>query len=219
MKLTVVAATGGIGCHLLDQAVAAGHEVTAVARHPDRLPAPGQPGAPARVVLADLTTAGALATAIAGADAVVSALGPRHCGEDGVVSVGTRRIIDAMRQADVRRLVLISVAGIAMRPGDEPDQGAGWFTRAVLSRIARARLARHYDDIAATHRLLRTTDLDWTAVGAPLLTDKPATGRYRTAIDQSVRGGWRITRADAAASMLAVLDQPATVRHCVAIAN
>ena len=43
MKLTIVAATGGIGRHLLDQAVAAGHDVTAVVRNPDRLPAPGAP--------------------------------------------------------------------------------------------------------------------------------------------------------------------------------
>ena len=39
MKLTIVAATGGTGRQVLDQAIAAGHEVTAVVRNPDRLPA------------------------------------------------------------------------------------------------------------------------------------------------------------------------------------
>ncbi|MEV6648677.1 NAD(P)-binding oxidoreductase [Amycolatopsis sp. NPDC051371] len=222
MKLTIVGATGGVGAHLLDQAVAANHDVTAVVRNPSRLPTPGEPGAPARVVTADLTSAApnaAFTTAIAGADAVLSALGPRHRSEDGVVSLGTRRIVDAMQVAGVRRLVLVSVAGIAMTADDRPDAGAGWFTRTMLSRIARARLAHHYADIAETHRSLRHTDLDWTTVGCPLLTNGPATGRYRTALDQSVRGGWRITRADAATCLLATLNQADTVRHCVAIAH
>jgi putative NADH-flavin reductase len=37
MKLTIFAATGGIGTHLLEQAVTAGHDVTAVVRSPARL--------------------------------------------------------------------------------------------------------------------------------------------------------------------------------------
>ena len=52
MKLTVVAATGGIGEQVLEQALAAGHEVTAVVRNPGRLPVTS-----ARVVAADLATA------------------------------------------------------------------------------------------------------------------------------------------------------------------
>src|SRR5260370_36800829 len=66
MKLTIFAATGGIGRHVLDQALAAGHEVTAVVRNPNRLPAAAgvvttdpsaaDPGAP-RVVPTDLPAA------------------------------------------------------------------------------------------------------------------------------------------------------------------
>jgi putative NADH-flavin reductase len=61
--------------------------------------------------------------------------------------------------------------------------------------------------------------LDWTAVGVPLLTDKPPTGTYRTAHGQSVRGGHRITRADAAHFMLRAIEQPETIGKSIAIAN
>src|SRR5258708_27812658 len=76
MRLTVFAATGGIGRHLVDQAVAAGHDVTAVARSPRNLPADGR----FRVVAADLANPdpAVLASAVEGADAVLSALGPRN---------------------------------------------------------------------------------------------------------------------------------------------
>jgi putative NADH-flavin reductase len=225
MKLTIVAATGGVGRHLLEQAVAAGHQVTAVVRNPDRLPEWARSSTGVRVVATDMTAPdpAVLIGAVAGADAVLSGLGPRRRSEDGVTSRGTAALVAAMHTAGVRRLVMVSVAGIATLPSDGDcrpgrDPGAGWFTRTVLGPVAKARLSNHYADIAATHDLLRRSDLDWTAVGCPLLTDTPPTGTYRTACEQSVHGGWRIARADAAAFMLHTLAAPETARHCVALA-
>lgn len=54
--------------------------------------------------------------------------------------------------------------------------------------------------------ILRESGLHWTSVRLPLLTDMPATGHYRTAVEQSVRGGSRIARGDAAEFMLAGAD-------------
>lgn len=212
MKLTTVAATGGVGRQVMDQAVAAGHDVTAVVRRPDRL------SAPVRAVATDLAApdSAALADAVTGADAVLSGLGPRRRSEDGIASAGTRAVITAMRATGARRLVVVGVAGIATGPAR--DRGAGWFTRTVLSRIAWARLHEHYADIARMHQLLRDCDLDWTAVGCPLLTNQPGTGSYRVAYGRSVRGGWRIPRADVAHYMLRVLEQPDTINRIIGIA-
>src|SRR5689334_6439653 len=92
MKLTIVAATGGIGRQLFEQAISAGHDVTAVARNPRNL-AP----APARAVAADLASADpvTLQPAVAGADAVLSALGPRTKADAGVAARGTTVITQA----------------------------------------------------------------------------------------------------------------------------
>jgi hypothetical protein len=81
-----------------------------------------------------------------------------------------------------------------------------------------SRLGPHYADVALMEELLRG-GLDWTAVGVPLPTDGPATGRWRTAYGQSVRRGYRISRADAAAAMLRALDQPRTVGASLAVAH
>ena len=82
MKLTIFAATGGIGHQILEQALAAGHDVTAVVRSPDKLP--GR----VHAVKADLATsdAEALMPAVGGADAVLSGLGPRSKAEFGIVT-------------------------------------------------------------------------------------------------------------------------------------
>jgi putative NADH-flavin reductase len=76
MKLTIFAATGGNGREILEQALVAGHDVTAVVRNPGKLPA-----SEIRVIAADLREPdpATLDSAVRGADAVLSGLGPGHC--------------------------------------------------------------------------------------------------------------------------------------------
>lgn len=220
MKLTIIAATGGVGRHLLDQALAAGHDVTAVARRPQALP----PQTQMRSVAVDLAVAGpeSLEPAIAGADAVLSALGPRGRAEHGIVSTGTAAITTAMGRTGVRRLVVVSVAGVMAvpLPNRTPtrDPGVGFLLRHVLTPLATRRHGAHYEDVALMEDALRAGDLAWTAVGVPVLTNGRRTGTYRTATGRSVRRGYRVSRADAAHFMLRALTEPATVRRSVAIA-
>jgi putative NADH-flavin reductase len=98
MRLTIFAARGGIGTQLLEQAVAAGHDIAAVVRSPNKL------SADVRIVTADLTAPdpAALRSAVQGADAVLSGLGPRGNSKFGIASSGTQPIVDAMRATDVR---------------------------------------------------------------------------------------------------------------------
>src|SRR5947207_6169203 len=104
MKLTVFAATGGIGRQIVEQADAAGHDITAVARNPRNLPDG------VRVIRADLATAApaTLESAVEGADAVLSGLGRRTPADTGIAHHGTQAIVAAMTAADVRRLVVVS---------------------------------------------------------------------------------------------------------------
>jgi uncharacterized protein YbjT (DUF2867 family) len=77
----------------------------------------------------------------------------------------------------------------------------------------------HYADLARMEDVVRASGLDWTVSRPPKLTDKPLTGRYRTAIDRNVRGGFSISRADVAHHMLACLDLPETVGHVVGVST
>ena len=222
MKLTIFAATGGIGRQLLDQAVAAGHDVTAVVRSPERLA-----GTPVRVVRADLAhpDRAAIESAVAGADAVLSGLGASRASEAGIAAAGTRPIVQAMLATGVRRIVVVSAAPVSTMasPGrpDPPrhDPGEGFFMRHLLTPFIQTTLRKVYVDLAAMEDVLRASGLDWTAVRPPRLTDKPLTGAYRTAIGQNLRGGAFVSRADVADLMLRVLDQPETIGQAVGVAN
>jgi putative NADH-flavin reductase len=220
MKLTIFAATGGIGRQLLEQAVAAGHDVTAVVRNPKQLP----PGI--RALKADLAAPdpAALEGAVRGADAVLSGLGARSASEAGVAWQGTRAIVEAMKATGVRRIVVVSAAPIGTVPSpglpDPPkhDPGDGIFMRMLFSPLTKAVLRKHYADLARMEDVLRDSGLDWTVVRPPRLTDKAVTGRYRTAYGQNLRRGLFISRADVAHLMLRVLREPEMLRRTIGIA-
>jgi len=217
MKLTIFAATGGIGHQALEQAVAAGHDVTAVVRNPGKL------SRQVRVVKADLTTADAeaLAPAVDGADAVLSGLGPRSKAEYGVVTRGTRAITGAMQATGVQRIVVVSAAPVgtvASRGRPDPpkhDPGDGFVMRHLLNPMVKAAFGRLYADLAQMEEDLANSGLDWTVVRPPRLTNKPLTGHYRTAYGQNIKRGLFISRADVAHLMLAVLDDPETAKQII----
>jgi putative NADH-flavin reductase len=222
MKLTIFAATGGIGRQLLEQAVAAGHQVTAVVRSPGKLSVPGD----VRVVAADLADAdpAVLEAEVDGADAVLSGLGPRSNAEAGIASHGTRAIVQAIQATGVRRIVVVSAAPIGTVPSPgrpkppRRDPGDGFFMRHLLSPLAKAAFREHYADLALMEDVLRDSGLDWTVVRPPRLTSKPPTGRYRTAYGRNLRRGVFASRADVAHLMLGVLHQPETLKQAIGIA-
>src|SRR5262245_30297316 len=123
MKVVVIGATGGSGRAAVDALLAAGREVTAFARHPERIHLARAASGPAshsgrlRLVQGDALSPSDVLRAVSGQDAVVVTLGitenplrVRLIGagrtQDDVRSVGTRNVVDAMRARGVRRLVV-----------------------------------------------------------------------------------------------------------------
>jgi len=225
MKLTIFAATGGIGRQILEQAVEAGHDVTAVVRTPRKLP--DELSRQVRVVTADLAAPdpAALKSAVEGAGAVLSGLGPRSNSEAGVATQGTRAITAAMKATGVRRIVVVSAAPIGTVPSPgrpnppQHDPGDGFFIRYLGAPLTKAALRKHYADLAQMEDVLRDSDLDWTAVRPPRLTDKPLTGIYRTARGRNLRRGLFISRADVAHFMLHAIEQPETIQQAIGVAS
>jgi putative NADH-flavin reductase len=224
MKLTIFAATGGIGRQILEQAVDAGHDVTAVVRHPQKLP--DELSSQIRVVSADLAAPdpAMLTSAVQGADGVLSGLGPRSKAETGIAARGTQAIVAAMKAAGARRIVVVSAAPIGTVPSPgrpnppKHDPGDGFIMQHLLNPLVKTALRKNYADLARMEDILRDSDLDWTAVRPPRLTDKPLTGTYRTAHGQNLWRGLVISRADVAHYMLRAVGQPETIKQTIGVA-
>lgn len=211
MRLTIFGATGGTGTCLVQQALAAGHEVTAVVRDPARLSVPASPRL--RVITADVLDPASIVTSVAGVDAVITAIGPRANGRTTISQDSVHSIIGAMSKAGTRRLITVSGTIAA-------DEGDGPVLRYLLKPLARATQLRYVcADMRRAEAEVRDSQLDWTIMRPPRLTDRPGTGRYRTAIDRNPARAFSLPRADLAACILGLVSDRSAVHRHIGIAS
>jgi putative NADH-flavin reductase len=206
----VIGATRHTGKEVMQQALAAGYTVTALARDPARIDLQHER---LHVVRGDVMDPATLAPAIAGCDAVLSALGATSAyrAPTTLYSDGMRNIIQAMRASGVTRLIAVTAAPLSQ---DKDDT----LLNRMMNKMMWAFIRELYSDMARMEEVIRTSGLDWTIVRPPKLTNKPPTGHYRTAINHSVRGGYTIARADLAGAILALLDDRSAIRAAIGIA-
>lgn len=209
MNLTIFGATGRTGLHLVKKALERNHQVTAFVRNPDKLNLNNQK---LQIVQGDIVDSGIVDRAIAKADAVLSVLGPTENKPTYTVSKGTENILHAMEKHQVKRLVISSGAGVS----DSMDK-PGFLDKIIqflLKRFSRYVL----EDMQKTVEIVRNSDLEWTIVRVPMLTDAPPTGEVKVGyIGKNI--GPRINRADLASFMLDQLDDSRYVHQAPAISN
>jgi putative NADH-flavin reductase len=209
MRTVIFGATGPTGRHLVEQALTAGHDVTAVSRRPDAIPP--RPGL--TVVTGDVLDPGTAERAVAGADAVLSSLGtPLTRQPVTTYSHSAANIVAAMHRHGVKRLLVVSssVMDPAWRPSGER------FFNTVMDPLFNRRMGRTvHDDMRRMEALVRDSELDWTLVRPSGLFDHPAVTRFT--VRQDVADGLFTARPDLAASMVAQLDEERFVRRAMAV--
>jgi len=196
MKIALFGANGGTGRVLTAQALAAGHEVTAVTRHPETF---GLSHAQLRVVAGDAMDAVSVSAAIAGQDAVLSTLGvPFTKDPITIYSVGTGNIVAGMTEHGVRRLVCVSSS--AVDPHDDPEEG--WiFNRVLQPYVVNGIGKTTYDDMRLMEAAAAASDLDWTVVRPSGLFAADAVSDYRVSASEHLSGRYT-SRADLADFLL-----------------
>lgn len=200
MKLSVLGGTGGTGKHVVSQALADGHELTVLARDRAKV-GPDQPRL--RVVVGDLENGAALAEAMRGQDAVISAIGRGYSFKsEHLIERTVPGIIGAMKAAGVRRLVFTSAVGVGQSFADSPFI-AKLFFLTLLRGI--------YADKLIGDQLIRQSGLDWTIVQPSQMTDGPLTRSYRSGERLALRGRAHVSRADTAHFLLATAANPAAI--------
>ena len=210
MKIAVIGAAGRTGRCVVDQALARGHEVTAIARTPDKLRLVHDGLVVSR---ADVQDRGALTEAVDGADALISALGTGNSrNATTVYSEGVGNELEAMRARAITRLAVISAAPAG------PRAEQAWLERRLGMPLLERFFGGIYADMRRMETILADSDLDWISLRPPRLVDKPARGAYR--IDTKPLPKARtLTYADLATALLDCLDQEDLYRHPAYVAN
>ncbi|MCF2525718.1 NAD(P)-dependent oxidoreductase [Yinghuangia soli] len=209
MRITVFGATGPTGRRITAQALAAGHLVTAVSRRADALaPHPGL-----AVVRADVADTAAVASALAGSDAVVSALGvPPTKDVVTVYSEGMRNIVAGMERHGVARLVAVSSS--VVDPHWRPT-GEHFFNLVMDPLVNRKVAGTAHADMRRMEALLQDSAVDWTVVRPGGLFEHDEVTRYEIA-EESVDALFT-ARSDLAAAMLAQLEDRRFVGKAIGV--
>ena len=198
MKLLILGATGATGRHLVDQALAAGHEVTVLVRdaagvttrHPKLT-----------VVAGRATVEADVDPVVRGQDAVLSTLGPRSK-SDTVCPEAAQALVTAMKAHGVKRVIWLSASGV----GDSRqaiNDASFVFGKIIIPLL----LSRPYANHAAAEEILRASGLDWTVLRPMQLIDVP-TGKSPAAVSKDTKPpGLKVARQDVAAFMLRELAE------------
>jgi putative NADH-flavin reductase len=209
MKLAILGATGKTGGHAMELALAAGHEVRALARDPAKL---AKQHAALTVVKGDATNSEDVKTLVAGCDAVIACLGPPNLGRTTLRTDSARAIVAAMQATGVKRVVWLSALGV----GDSLPQmrKTSWLAAHVFVPLV---VKRTYVDALAAEDVLRASGLDFVLARPPQLTDKAPTGTVIEVPDDQKLPRLRITRADVASWMVKAATTSAFDRQAVTI--
>ncbi|WP_328389004.1 NAD(P)-dependent oxidoreductase [Nocardia sp. NBC_00416] len=207
MRIAVFGATGTVGQHIVEQALARGYEVTALTRDAGRM---ARTHEHLHVVEGDVLDPVAVERVVAGRDAVLVALGN---GRKGVVRAeGTRVVIEAMNRAGVKRLVCQSTLGA----GDSRGNLNFLWKYIMFGLLLRPAYADHQQQ----ENHVRASDLDWTIVRPSAFTDGPRTGAYRRGFSGDEPGlTLKISRADIAEFLLDQVADRSYIHKAPGISN
>ncbi len=212
MKIALIGATGFVGAPLLEELLQRGHQVTVLARNPGKLAS--RKGL--TVVPADAQDAAQVRKAVAGHDAVLSAYNPGWTVPDiyDQFLKGTRAIYAGVREAGVRRLLVVGGAGsLFVAPGlqlvDTPQFPAEYKQGALAAR-------------EALNLIRQETALDWTFLSPPiLLTPGERTGKYRLGSEAPLMNGeapGTISVKDLAVAIVDEIEQPRHLKQRYTVA-
>ncbi len=212
MKIALIGATGFVGAPLLEELLQRGHQVTVLARHPAKLAA--RKGL--TVVAADAQDAAQVRQAVTGHDAVLSAYNPGWTVPDihDQFLKGTRAIYAGVREAGVRRLLVVGGAGsLFVAPGlqlvDTPQFPAEYKQGALAAR-------------EALNLIRQEEALDWTFLSPPiLLTPGERTRQYRLGGDAPLMNGeapGTLSVKDLAVAIVDEIEQPRHVKQRFTVA-
>jgi len=192
MNIAIFGASGATGRLLTERSLAAGHRVAALVRTPAKFASAGR----VRVVQGDVFNPAAIADTLQGADAVFSALGAKSpFDKDDTLERGIPLIVEGMRAAGVKRIVVLGSSGALDSALDKQPAWRRWIVEHVVYTTL---LKWPVEAQRAQWRALAPSSLDWTMVMPPMLTNGPAKGHLRVDGEALPRNGSSISRADVA---------------------
>jgi putative NADH-flavin reductase len=208
MKIALIGATGFVGTPVVAELLRRGHQVTALVRNPAKLEA--RPQLTAKAL--DAYDPDAVAAAVKGHDAVISAFNPGW--DDPALyerfMKGSQAIVAGVEQSGVKRLLVVGGAGsLFVAPGVQLVDTPEFASHVPANVVPGAKAAR--DALSA---MRGNATLDWTFLSPPaLLAPGERSGSYRVGGEELLMAGAAPAGISAADLAVAIVDEIETPRH------
>ncbi|HZX57816.1 MAG TPA: SDR family oxidoreductase [Mucilaginibacter sp.] len=214
MNIFISGASGGTGRPAVEQALKAGHKVTALVRDPAKLSIT-HPNL--TIIRGDIMRPDTFKSFLQGQDAVISAIGVTGGSlfsdkPTTLYSQGNANLLAAIEQYGVKRFFCISASAIEISPV------IPWYVRFVAKYVIQKLLKHMYADIRRMEAIVKESNTEWTIIRPPQLTDGPLTGQYRAAVNKYLKNCLKISRADLAHVMVSNLTNPVFSQAIVEVA-
>jgi putative NADH-flavin reductase len=210
LKIALFGATGMIGSRIAAEAARRGHQVTALARNPARVPTDV---ANLKAAPADLLDAASVGAAVRGHDVVASAYAPPQ-DDLAALDKATHALVEGVRAAGLKRLVVVGGAGsLDVAPGKQLVDTDGFPDAYKAIALAHRKVFDYYRGV---------TDLDWTFFApAAIIAPGERTGKFRTGANTllaDAEGNSRISAEDYAIAFVDELEQGHFIRQIATVA-
>ena len=214
--LLVLGGSGRTGSHVLEHAIARGHQVRALVRNPDALDAP----AGVHLIAGTPAAIDDIRRAAEGAEAVISVLNNTRTSDNPwakpvspphFMTDAARATLTVMAELGISRIVATSSQGVA----------EDWARINPIMRglVKVSNIKAGFEDHNGVDAVMRASDVDWTLVRAVALTDKPAKGPLRAAERGTEKPAAFVNRDDLAAFLLDTVEQDAWIRQTPLVWN
>lgn len=215
MKVTIFGATGATGRLVVEQALAEGHTVTAFARDREAVTTKH---VRLSIIQGNVFQPADVQQAVKGQDAIICTIGghdalrrSKQTSQQGLCTIGTKHILDAMEQANVARFICLSSWGV----GDSKERIPFLFARIIFPLM----MKKEFQDKEEQEHLTTQSKLDWTIVRASVLTNKPSIGTYGVQEKQRFSARSHISRVDVADFLVKQLTDTTFLQRSVEISS
>jgi putative NADH-flavin reductase len=215
MKIVILGASQGTGLHAVRLALEQNYHVTALSRNTDSLQvlkANVQNADRLEIVKGDVLALETFESVLSGRDAVISCIGVANNKPTALYSRGVLNILNAMTKYHVPRLICVSGLGVEVTPGMSLP------LKLATKFIVQPLLRNNFSDMLRMEAVVKNSDLNWTIVRPPRLTNGKLTGKYRVAVKDYLRNPLVIGRLDLAHFIIKTITDPDTYCSTVEVA-
>ncbi|HDX9630734.1 TPA: SDR family oxidoreductase [Bacillus cereus] len=206
-KIAILGANGKAGKFLVNEALEKGYQVKILTRNPNNMTITNEN---LEIIIGDACDFSSICKLVKGCRAVINAVGqPKN--ESYIFSTVTKHILEAMKEFEVKRYILISGGSVNVA-GDQKG-----IVNKIGAHLFKVFLPKMMQDKYKELQIIQSSDVDWTIVRLPFVLEGDGIGDIKESLVDMP--GIKIQNSDIAPFVIKQISSERYVGKCPFISN